>query len=131
MNLQTNESYAGFLANEASLISTMTISEKCTEKLVEELSTITFADIEAFKNDLLAKDGKPMVVSVAARPEVSDESISDAVEAFHRILSPKFYEDGAEYGEEHLPRESKPSKEFAVNSGGQYLIKQLNKLKIS
>ena len=96
------------------------------EKLVEELSTITFADIEAFKNDLLAKDGKPMVVSVAARPEVSDESISDAVEAFHRILSPKFYEDGAEYGEEHLPRESKPSKEFAVNSGGQYLIKQLD-----
>lgn len=96
------------------------------EKLVEELSTITFADIEAFKNDLLTKDGKPMVVSVAASPEVSDESISDAVEAFHRILSPKFYEDCAEYGEEHLPRESKPSKEFAVNSGGQYLIKQLN-----
>lgn len=40
MNLQTNESYAGFLANEASPISTMTISEKCTEKLVEEFNYI-------------------------------------------------------------------------------------------
>lgn len=95
------------------------------EKLVEELSTITFADIEAFKNDLLAKDGKPMVVSVAARPEVTDDSIGDAIEAFHRILSPKFYEDGAEYGEEHLPRETKPSKEFSVSNNGPYLIKQL------
>lgn len=95
------------------------------EKLVEELSTITFADIEAFKNDLLAKDGKPMVVTVAARPEVSDESITQAIESFHRILSPKFYDEGADYGEEHLPRESKPSVEFPVSTGGPYVIKQL------
>lgn len=38
MNLQTNEGYAGFLQNEPSPISTMTISEKCTEKLVEEFN---------------------------------------------------------------------------------------------
>ena len=98
------------------------------EQLVQQLSTITFADIESFKNDLLAKDGKPMVVSVAAKPEVADESIVQAVEAFHRILSPKFYENKAftEYTEEHLPRESKPSKDFPVAAHGRYLVKQLN-----
>lgn len=96
------------------------------EKLVEELSTITFADIEAFKNDLLAKEGKPMVVTVAARPEVRDDSITEAVEAFHRILSPQFYDDGAHFTEEHLPRDIKPSAEFAVSTGGPYVIKQLD-----
>ena len=96
------------------------------EKLVEELSTITFADIEAFKNDLLAKEGKPMVVSVAARPEVRDESISEAIETFHRILSPKFYENGAIYGPENLPTESKPSVEFPVTHNDRYLIRQLD-----
>ena len=95
------------------------------EKLVEELSTITFADIEAFKNDLLAKDGKPMVVSVAARPEVSDENLSEAVEAFHRVLSPKFYDDGADYGEEHLPRQSKPSVRFPYSQDQKYIIQNL------
>ena len=67
-----------------------------------------------------------MVVTVAASPEVRDESITEAIEAFHRILSPKFYDEGAQYGEEHLPREAKPSAEFPVSTGGPYVIKQLD-----
>ncbi len=94
-------------------------------KLVQELSSITFKDIEAFKNDIFSKEGKPFIVSVAANESISTESLIDAVQQFHQVLSPSFYEEEKEFNEDDLPFMKKPSlhKEFTMTEN--YVIKNL------
>lgn len=96
------------------------------EELVKELSSITFSNIEDFKNSLLSMDDKPLIVSVAARPEVQSEELAGAVQNFHEILSPKFYEREKDYEEKHLPYHSMPSVEKVYNSAERFVVRQMD-----
>lgn len=94
-------------------------------KLVQELSSVTFRDIEAFKNDIFSKEGKPFIVSVAANDTISNEALAEAVKEFHQVLSPKFYEEEKEYDDEELPFQMKPSYPKEVTMNEKYIIKNL------
>jgi len=98
------------------------------EMLVEELKGITFKDIENFKNDLLSTEGKPLVASVAASPAIGDEQLLAAVEGFHRVLSPAFYESGGEdeFEQEELPFQTMPSQAVDFRGTEKYLVRQLD-----
>lgn len=95
------------------------------DKLVKELSTVTFADIENFKNSLLSKEDKPLIVSVAAKPEIASDKLAEAVQEFHRILSPEFYEKEKKYEEKHLPFHSMPSVEKAYTANERFVVRQM------
>ena len=94
-------------------------------KLVNELSSVTFRDIEAFKDDIFSKEGKPFIVSVAANETISNESLAEAVQEFHQVLSPKFYEEEKEYEDEELPFTVKPSFPKEITMDDKYVIKNL------
>ena len=79
------------------------------ERLVHELSTITFKDIERFKNDLFSTKGKPFIVSCAANPKISNQVIENAIQEFHQVMSPAFYSNEFEYEEDEMPYDFKPS----------------------
>ena len=96
------------------------------EELVKELSSITFSNIEDFKNSLLSMEEKPLVVSVAARSDLANEKLAKAVKEFHEILSPKFYEGDRDYEEKHLPFGLMPSMQQKVSSNEKYLVRQLD-----